>query len=601
MNSAKYLFFIFYLLCLNTAISQSHEIVIKQANKVSNEGKLFSANKILHSFVTKNKDVLSKEQSMTLLLELFNNHHAATSDSTTYYINLLKKYQKNYKLKSFDYKIAFAEGISFLKVKEEKQAMQKMVLCNQLAIYNKDIEYQTRSLKVMGLLFAMSKNYEKAKKYYNDAIRLDKNNSNFAIKLLLANCYLNEKKLDSTKIILDQIQNNASTKNDSIQLFANYAQYYLYKSEPLTSLNYANKAKELLGKQEVGGYLKDFNDNLKSDKSISEKFDKIFKNAKYETSKELVLETQKIGAKLNQDSIKEKEMLEKMLLMKDSILYQNQNKELAEIETKYQTEKKEKENLQLKQDNTQKELTITKKNTQNWILLFGIIGLLIIASIIYLFYQKTKKQNQIIAFQKAETEKQKKLVETLYGELHHHIKNNLSIINSFVSKAKRKISDTNTKEKLEILQTRIESIEHIHKKLYANNSNILTIKETIEELVNNLQHVFVGENIQIETNINDTLNIDIKKATPIILIINEFVINSFKYAFENTKNPLINIEFKEDNEQFILNLSDNGKGLNAPIDDKNNLRIIRLLTQQLDANIEIKNNNGLQINITLPK
>lgn len=581
--------------------SQSYIEVLKKADKLSDEGKFLSSNIMLHSFIAKSKLTLTKEQSFNLLLELFNNHHATTSDSAYYYLKLMKNYQKIFQLKSFDHKITYAEGITFLKEKKYDLAMQNMLFCNKQAIQNRDIDYQVKSIKVMGLLFAQNKNYEKAKKYYQNAILLNKVNSPFDIKILLANSYLNEKKTDSAFILLEQIKSLAKTKNDSIQLFANYAQYYLYKSQPLNSLSFANKSKKLLEKQEVSGNLKDFNENLNSNKSIADKFDRVFKISKYESSKELILEIQKIDAKLNQDTIKEKEILEKILSIKDSILIQNQNKELLEIETKYQTEKKERENLQLKQENTQKELTIAKKNTQNGILLIGIITTILISCIFYWSRKKTKKQNKIIAFQKAETEKQKKLVETLYRDLHHHIKNNLSIINSFVSKSKRKISDANTRGELEILQTRIESINLIHENLYAKNSNALTLKETIEELIKNLQHVFAGENININTNISDNIQIDIKKATPLNLIINEFVTNSFKHAFHNIKNPLINIEFKEENQQFILSLSDNGKGFDAVLHNEENLRMIRLLTYQLDGNINIKNNNGLQINIIFPK
>jgi two-component system, sensor histidine kinase PdtaS len=583
------------LLFLNCfLLANSQQLVIEEAQKLSDEGRFLKSNEILHSYLTKNNETISKENLMKIIYEIHNNHYAALTDSVSYYIELMIKLQSKYRIKTFDEKISYSEGIYLLKENKHDKALQKFILCDKYSIKNKNIEYEIKCNRAIGLLYFLNKNYYKTKKYYYKTINLNKKEEDFQTKILLANCYVNEKQLDSAYILLEEVKNSVKTKQDSIKLFGIYTQYYLYKADYQKSLEFANLAKNLLNKLESKGMIKEFNENLTNKKSITEKFENLFKIGKYDTSKELILEAQILGSKQNKDSLNQKDIYSKLLSQKDSIFYNSLNNAILEIETKYQTEKKEKENLKL---------NFKIKEKENWIknLIISLFVFVIIICLTFWFFKETKKQKKIIVLQKAETDKQKKLVEVLYGELHHHIKNNLSIINSFVSKTKRKISDNNTKVELEILQTRIESINLIHEKLYANNSNTLILKETIEDLVNNLQSVFVGENIQIHTNIKDILNIDIKKATPISLIINEFVTNSFKYAFENTEKPLINIKFKEDTEQFILNLSDNGKGLDAAIDDDDNLRMIRLLTQQLDGNIEIKNNNGLQIKITLPK
>ncbi len=81
------------------------------------------------------------------------------------------------------------------------------------------------------------------------------------------------------------------------------------------------------------------------------------------------------------------------------------------------------------------------------------------------------------------------------------------------------------------------------------------------------------------------------------IIINELVINSFKYAFDNHATPEINVALKElANQDLELVYQDNGKGLppetNVNTSDTLGLKLIRLLTKQLNGEVKIKNDDG---------
>ena len=88
------------------------------------------------------------------------------------------------------------------------------------------------------------------------------------------------------------------------------------------------------------------------------------------------------------------------------------------------------------------------------------------------------------------------------------------------------------------------------------------------------------------------------------IIINELVINSFKYAFEYQQQPEIKVAVKElENQDLELVYQDNGQGLPTEINieksDSLGLKLIRLLTKQLDGDVSMKNDDGAIFTFTL--
>jgi two-component sensor histidine kinase len=264
---------------------------------------------------------------------------------------------------------------------------------------------------------------------------------------------------------------------------------------------------------------------------------------------------------------------------------------LNETEEKYQNEKKEKENLQLQAENTEQELATANANRQKWLFASGLLGALIALVIFFYFYRKTKKQKEVI--------------ESLQKELHHRVKNNLSIIDTFIEVAKEEFTDSKFSKKLTELQNRINSINEVHQQLYKNEDvTNLNLKTYIDTLSSNVANSFSNENISIEKSIQGKLNLHADKSFPVGLIINEFLTNSYKYAF-GTNAGIVKIEINDKGNTYELALSDNGKGLPENFDIENSesfgLRIIKLLAEQLNGNFALTNNNGVALTIKFPK
>ncbi len=278
-------------------------------------------------------------------------------------------------------------------------------------------------------------------------------------------------------------------------------------------------------------------------------------------------------------------------------LYQNQEvqkklKHISGIETKYQAEKKEKENLQLKAEKAHQAMVLERENKRRWVLSIGLFTSLLSLIIFAYYFHRSQKQ--------------KKMIESLQRELHHRVKNNLSIINSLIEDIKDQYKDSKYLSKLTDLQNRIDSIYEIHKQLYQEkNLTDLNLKQYVKQLTQNLQHSLATQNIIIENKIDENIKIPVEKSFPIGLIINEFITNSLKHAFDQTENGKITIKMKKKENNYILTLSDNGKGLPPDFNIEKitsfGMNIMYLLSKQLKGDFIIESKKGVHIKIKFPK
>ncbi len=94
----------------------------------------------------------------------------------------------------------------------------------------------------------------------------------------------------------------------------------------------------------------------------------------------------------------------KFAVMKDSLLKADNLRHMNEMETKFETVKKDKELLE-------KDTEISRKNSQRNYFIIGLLVFVLLAGFLYRNYRQQQKANTIIAAQKEEVERQKELVD----------------------------------------------------------------------------------------------------------------------------------------------------------------------------------------------
>ncbi len=119
--------------------------------------------------------------------------------------------------------------------------------------------------------------------------------------------------------------------------------------------------------------------------------------------------------------------------------------------------------------------------------------------------------------------------EVLLKEIHHRVKNNLQIISSLLSLQSEKISGRDPARTFRESQDRIRSMALIHEKLYqARDISHVDFAEYVRSLTAYLARSYVtGPGIRLVVDIDD-IALDIDKAIPCGLIINELVSNSLQ-------------------------------------------------------------------------
>ncbi len=214
----------------------------------------------------------------------------------------------------------------------------------------------------------------------------------------------------------------------------------------------------------------------------------------------------------------------------------------------------------------------------------------------------TKLKEVEIKLQLSLTEK-----EVLLREIHHRVKNNLSVVDSLLSMQARYIDDAESLKAISDSQRRIHTMSLIHEQLYQSHDvDKVDFHEYLHRLVGNLYSStnFNTQQIELKLDIKPTL-LDIDTAIPMGLIVNELLTNAFKYAFPNDHQGLIEVILyqSDDDNNLHLIIRDNGIGISKDVNsngtDSLGLRLVRILAQQIRADLDLSCSVGTSFHFTL--
>ena len=209
------------------------------------------------------------------------------------------------------------------------------------------------------------------------------------------------------------------------------------------------------------------------------------------------------------------------------------------------------------------------------------------------------RQRRALQFRLNQELKEKNI---LIKEIHHRVKNNLSVVSSLMNLQSTKAKDEYHKSLFDECRNKILTISGIHDIVYKSKSfSEIVVKEYFENLLSNLKSFFSLENEQIEFKFQiEELVLNIDQALPMALIINEVVTNSFKHAFKTADKGKITVDIKREDSNLILNVSDNGSGFNLANfrPDSLGMEIIKGLVEQLSGEYSYTGSNGTEFRLT---
>lgn len=210
---------------------------------------------------------------------------------------------------------------------------------------------------------------------------------------------------------------------------------------------------------------------------------------------------------------------------------------------------------------------------------------LAVSQIVSLSIENHKRKKYQKKLEKALEEK-----NTLLTEMHHRLKNNLTMLVSLLRIQSGNIEDPKALNLIDNFENQILSISKLHEQLYVSDNYLrVDLSSYLKNILGNFQQS--NRTINFKTTFEEiTINSTI--AVPIGLIINEIINNSIKYA--QNENLEINLESKKQETGFSITIKDNGKGFDLEKEKNNSygLSLIYDLSEQIDAEIDFKSDKS---------
>lgn len=180
--------------------------------------------------------------------------------------------------------------------------------------------------------------------------------------------------------------------------------------------------------------------------------------------------------------------------------------------------------------------------------------------------------------------------EVLIREVHHRVKNNLQIIASLLNMQAGSLPDA-FRTAMEESQRRVRSMALVHEQLCdCERPDQLDFGAYVSALTHDLFSAFRVSSSEVRLALQiEPVVLDVDRAVPCGLILNELVTNSLKHAFPGGRSGEIRVELHSQNGEIVLRVSDDGVGLPPGFDCRRSaslgLRIVHILAGQVNGNL----------------
>lgn len=194
--------------------------------------------------------------------------------------------------------------------------------------------------------------------------------------------------------------------------------------------------------------------------------------------------------------------------------------------------------------------------------------------------------------------------EVLLYEVNHRVKNSLQLVSSILLLEGSKISNGEARSAVMVARQKVNLVAQLHQLLYASGiHDRVDLKIALEDIVRHLISSAGRDDVTLEFSFSGDLMIDIQKASPLVLAVNEIVTNSLKYGL-SSKQPKLTVTSKSIDDKMTLIIRDNGPGIAATTPEKKSgmgSEIIKGLVSQMRGTLVIESGGSGTANIlTVP-
>lgn len=501
-----------------------------------------------------------------------------------------------------DSAISISEKTENKKIKAESYSIKGVIFKNK-GLFEKAIEYHLKALKIkeelkdtmgkaisyndIGVLYKVIKNYDKALEYYRISNQFCKQiNLGKGIAQTYNNIgtiYSELKQPDSSFVYYQlalSIAEKIGSKAAISTVCNNIGEYYGNKNDNKMALVFFKRCLEMdIAEQNIygmimsyvnigGAYtlLKNYDDAL-SNFIVAEKL--CLENEERPILKDLYWSMSQCYAQSNKKNLAYDYLL-KHKLIADSIQSKEINENILEIETKYQTEKKD---LELSKNKAELQLKEEEAKQKNILFISTLSLAILLLTAIFLFYRK--KQIQHKAELDAELASQKELraksiIEAeekerirIATDLHDGVGQLLSAAKLNLSSLENKINlndasqQTAFQNAISLVDDSVKEVRSVSHNMMPNTLLKLGLASAVKEFVTKIQGT---PNLKVNLEIVGLNNrIEQEKETVIYRVIQEVVSNIIKHA----KATELTLQIIKHEHELSILIEDNGIGFDT--------------------------------------
>jgi two-component sensor histidine kinase len=199
--------------------------------------------------------------------------------------------------------------------------------------------------------------------------------------------------------------------------------------------------------------------------------------------------------------------------------------------------------------------------------------------------------------------------ELLLREVHHRVKNNMQVISGLLDLPAALSGNPERRKMFHDSQNRIHAMSLVHEKLYGAKDlariDLAGYVRTLSQDLFQSYKIKPGE-IALIFQADGDVYLNINKAIPCGLILNELISNVLKHAFPGDRQGKLQIIMGETkNTEIEIVVRDNGMGLPDDVNihepQTTGLYLVNgLVKNQIDGQIEVRRDTGTEFRIKFP-
>jgi two-component sensor histidine kinase len=185
----------------------------------------------------------------------------------------------------------------------------------------------------------------------------------------------------------------------------------------------------------------------------------------------------------------------------------------------------------------------------------------------------------------------------------HRIKNSLQIVSNLMSLQARREASSTARDALKKAAERVGTIARMHDALQVTSgSGCVDIGAILKAMGASLQ-AMAGDEDRISVIVDiEPMHIPIDTAQPLVLAVNELVINALRHAFPDERKGHVRISLRRLDGGLCVTVADDGVGLPSDYSGGQGygMKLIRLITKQIGGVLHVSSEAGATLSICAP-